>query len=715
MGKNKIIESIKNRYPSIDINSIFLKNINLVITDFSEDEIINIHKYISFDNRWFLYMTLYSYNMPPLISDMIKYIVKNSPILINNIYTVNGDIINEKLFDSYEYLMQNNKNIKENELEDLTFNTNFINYVIEVKKKYNSHQLSNQEMDDYLKNLKIFFINLFLDNQDNIDERIINSVSKCILNGTFSISKLYNYCNYNKSIDDIVGYVKFSLEGVSNINCTVLDAVKKSYVDNILKIIDDSNFYKNTKISRDDLVCAIIKMISTINYQNTEKLIREYCDSFEIRSILYSFLKIDLSKYQVNNRSIEYKNSFINFMMGKNLNDKNSLINRIINYDTELSDKLSWLFNYWEEIEKRYSNQSLYTKTAFIERLLSIKRILLNPDEYQLEGDIINSYIDNKKHQSLSIDNIIDELRKIYHGMKHNYYKTIPYVNGKYENYSYETIKADDPVLFSLGAKTDNCFKIGGQASSFVKYCALNKNGRVVVIRNKKNDIVAMIPMIRNGNLVLCNSIESYYLNDVQFMKKMFEILKIVSDKFILESEKKEDNNSKIKAILIGNYKNRIDEITTLKKETELSYELLTENEVDGMFVSSNLGGFDYSNYIVATSGDYKASEISSFIPNAKYLDPRDNTVELEIELINEDIISLLNDIKYEACGEKLDLTNAYRVIFNKDWFIVINRNFEIETYITSSNPIAFDEYRDYLLMVNEFILNGKNEDFKVL
>ena len=45
-------------------------------------------------------------------------------------------------------------------------------------------------------------------------------------------------------------------------------------------------------------------------------------------------------------------------------------------------------------------------------------------------------------------------------------------------DYYYETLKANDPILFMMGKSSNCCFKIGGDADSFVKYCANDPNGR---------------------------------------------------------------------------------------------------------------------------------------------------------------------------------------------------------------------------------------------
>ena len=177
-------------------------------------------------------------------------------------------------------------------------------------------------------------------------------------------------------------------------------------------------------------------------------------------------------------------------------------------------------------------------------------------------------------------------------------------------------------------------------------------------------------------------------------------------------SEEKEDKNTCIKAVLVGNYKNKIDEITDLEKESDLPFEVLSTNDA---LISSNLGGFDYDNYFVSKSQDYDYRDIKPFNSSVRYLDPRDEVLDLEVEQLNEEVVNLLNSIKYESCGNVIDTDNIYRVIFNKDWFILIDKNFNVESYIVGKDKRAYVEYNEYLSLVSEFIKNAKEENYKVI
>lgn len=180
------------------------------------------------------------------------------------------------------------------------------------------------------------------------------------------------------------------------------------------------------------------------------------------------------------------------------------------------------------EYEKRFKTQHIYNKIDFYKDLLK-NGILrpLDPDLAPLEGSIINECVDNKKFQSFTNDNsIIQNVSEEYRKVRHNYQKTIPYVSGTQNGYYYETLTCDDPNLFVMGSKTNCCFKIGGEADSFVRYCAENVNGRVLVIKDSKENVCAMIPFVRNGNVLLCNSIESISVKNIDYMRNIFDVAK---------------------------------------------------------------------------------------------------------------------------------------------------------------------------------------------
>jgi len=262
-----------------------------------------------------------------------------------------------------------------------------------------------------------------------------------------------------------------------------------------------------------------------------------------------------------------------------------------------------------------------------------------------------------------------------------------------------------------MGSVTDCCFKIGGDADSFVKYCAENPNGRVLAIKNQRGKIVAMVPMVRNGNLILCNGIESTMTRNHEFMKKMFEILEIAGNKMIDISEKEEKESNMIHAMLIGGYKN---EISELKKYQQVEYGEIEDKCINPLDrrIYANMGGYDYQNYIVASIPNLNYYNLRSFEPTTLYNDPRKEPLEIEKEYITENIKKVINSIYYEINKNIPNYENIEKIIFNEDWLIIIDKKYKIESYIVSKDERAHEEYEEYLYLAKEHC-SYYNEDGK--
>ena len=396
--------------------------------------------------------------------------------------------------------------------------------------------------------------------------------------------------------------------------------------------------------------------------------------------------------------------------MGSNLNEPNSLLNLIYEDKTKLANKIENLYAYWDIYDNRFKTQEIETRLTFLENLLNSKRIVLNPDEYQLEGEIIDSYYDNTKYQRYKGLELINELRNEYKNMKHKYQKSIPYIAGKKDGYYYETLKANDPSIFEMGAVSNCCFKIGGDADSFLRYCINDDNARVICIRDKLGHIVASSPIVRNGNLILCNSVESKFYTHSSFVKKMFSIVEEASNKIMGISNENESEEERIKIVLMGGYKNK-----NILGYGRLKYGTIRSEccvPLDNS-IYHNLSGYDYPYYIISKDNDLNYNELNSFNPPVKYDDPRNEVIELEKEFITDDLKNKINSIYYECTNNIIDFDNIDKVVLGEDWIITIDNKNNIESFIKSNDKRAKEEYIEYLDLIKEFCNNYDKEQFR--
>ena len=648
MTKEEIKKKITEKYPNIEFKNIYFLNENM-IEEFSLDVVALKLSQLDNEHAFKLVFKLDIFSNNSCIRDMIKYIV------INNIAYFSDDSVNinadSNIIKEYarlyrlnsfntEYLKEIEKlNIENNSNKNydfLNFDINYYNELIIIQKLYKEGKIKYNDILPFIEfTFELLKNNVIreLGNYNSVYDNYINEIISHILIGNISPNNFYDSMNNYNKINNLLIVSKFGelIFMLANNPTNLIHSINGKQIKNIYNEFSNINGLDRIKdnFTKEELITIFISMSSLLGSDNVIKIIRHLPkDDIKVRRLFNAFRKIDLTKIKVENKKVIYNKEFINFFMGNNLNEPNSLLNLIYEGKTILSDKLEGIYAYWDILDSRYKLQPLKTRLSFLEENLNSTNIILNPDEYKLEGDIINSYYDNKKFQNMKSLDLIEEVRKVYSMMKHNYQKTIPYVNGEYEEFYYETIPANDPSLFMMGSSTDNCFKIGGDADSFVKYCAHDVNGRVLAIKDKKGNVVAMAPMVRNGNLIICNSIESNMVRNESFMRKMFEILEIAGNKMIDISSKNETVEDSIKALIVGGYKNEISKFGKYKKVTygEIREDYLLPLK-EGLYV--NMGSFDYINHIISSVDNLNYNNLRSFTPNIRYNDPRKEPIEV--------------------------------------------------------------------------------------
>lgn len=699
-------EEFINSHSNINVkNTIFLNENGF--RDFTEEELINLCT-VSNDNASKLFMYLYMYDYDDYYKKMLITIAKTIPLFfdISNINDVNENSFDDKrydynvIFSEYEIIF-NKGLIKNIDIDYISIkDINFINAFLQMKKDYFQNGKLNEKvistLNDYLKT-KILKENA---NAENIESKI-NEIIGYLLSGDINLCDIirYDYSSYKRIL--VEGKYKDKLNVFDNNSLDVLLDIKLKQVKNLIARVQN-NFEDFKHYNYDRQMRFVVNLIGLLGYQNAEKLINILNkDENKFRKVYSSLILIDLQNVYLNSGKIIYDEQFINFFFSPN-----GLLKSILDNDYEISQNIGVIYAGFSEYENRFKTQHIYNKIDFYKDLLK-NGILrpLDPDLAPLEGSIINECVDNKKFQSSSDDNkIIQNVSEEYRLVRHKYEKTIPYVSGTKDGYYYETLTCDDPNLFVMGSKTNCCFKIGGEADSFVRYCAENVNGRVLVIKNSKGNVCGMIPFVRNGNLLLCNSIESTSVKNIEGMRPLFDVAKTAFEKMIEISSLNETKEESISLVLMGNYKNQIEKIGGFEMMPRelISFENLRPlNETPDMY--ANLGGYDYANYIITKKDDTSLYTTSSFEPSVRYLDPRMETKEIEKEYITKEDITNINKIYYEKTLGILDLSHALKIIYNKDFFILINDDFSIISCIVGSDPRAINEYNEYLSLEKEY------------
>ena len=322
---------------------------------------------------------------------------------------------------------------------------------------------------------------------------------------------------------------------------------------------------------------------------------------------------------------------------------------------------------------------------------------------------------------------------------------TVPYVNGRTNNYIYSMYNPQDETILLAGINTNACFKIDGNDNDFLHYCALDKNGFVIKITDNFGNFIARASGFRNGNGVYINQLRTIYDEggdgyEGSYEKEKAEIIetfyKACND--IVETSQQNKNEqdkidfvfvtqsyalSRIESNVDRNVTNKIgDDPMDTTSEDWKNFVNNTENlqEIDD---EDDTFSTDYGNYdliCVASSkkhrifGKLTAKDIRPKDVEAVYVSPRskitatenpDLTIINKINKING-INSYLNDIDFES----IEIPKGTTIFIGDNWYIAYNNGVIIQSCVLDFDKKAVIEFEVTKKAIQEFNINNNQQ-----
>ena len=307
----------------------------------------------------------------------------------------------------------------------------------------------------------------------------------------------------------------------------------------------------------------------------------------------------------------------------------------------------------------------------------------LKPDELDIPLATIAKIQNSRQHCIESSSTIIKKAKKLHHERKRKVSSSIPIVKGKFQNeITYEVLGFDDEKLLTVGIDTGSCFKIGAPGEDFLKYCLTNKNGAVLTFVTKDGTYYAC-PIIRNGNSIFGNGIDPKPAT-YEEMENIIGALKAAFEKICLKSSSEEPIEMGV--------------ITDLHLKDYFLKNMKERFEVEKPFM---IGEYCYTDYYKPEINNYvlyKVNEkvkMSYYNPVVMYEQPRSEPFFYisSIEKDKEKVELIINSIGYALYkNDKKTQQKKVRykpfcvedfssIIGNKDWFVGIRKNLQIESY----------------------------------
>lgn len=597
-----------------------------------------------------------------------------------------------------------------------TYQTKYSNFDVTKKTLIFSSLLKELNYLNLLK-LQTIIYNLDDENSREMMKILFKKVCKfeCEVDDKYLNLMIFNFRKLNAKTEELYKVIKmnpFSI--IYYLNTGIIDAKIKKILNNEITIeqYQKTNNRKINKLThlldlmlknqedkpqKINTTILAYKLYYIFGYENSMELLNQKFGPINIEMLSKLLNKCDITSvsFQETHGKYEPKINYdlIRFLIG-NKKDNNTTIKRLLRGELDLLVReFPNLYNNFEKFQQAIGNKIHLNKLI---SLLEENPFILLPNEYKLTKDIIDNIIKSHNYNDVfddennnttitSIDNkkYVIEACNFYHKyLENRVVSTIPRVYGVTEdNYKYEVLKLDDPIIMTLGYQTGCCFRLNGLSNEFLRYCSESLYARIIVIRNENNEICAMIPAIRNGNVIAGNSIER---NSKGEDLKIYNALKMAFDSIINISTQYEEN-----PLIAGC-------ITNLNSNVEqYSNNPINQNIFpirDNYFYTN----YESETYIVSILPNKSENDFELYPPTAIYFDERPSILDYHWE-IND--ISIKNEVekRVRAINYQLNIPEERfgfpkYFICSEDWYLKVDYE-GISGQCLEKDPRAVEEF----------------------
>lgn len=565
---------------------------------------------------------------------------------------------------------------------------------------YFTEIINNIEKNDVIKNNFIDFLYkiLITNNNSNLKEETLikESIYRKLINGNIN-KKEYSNLFYEPNILKSIFFLKFGkisrrMDYLNGISVKQLMYVNIKHINQIIKALDIQN-----EDEMSNTYSYAIKMYMVFGLERALKILKGDFGGMN-RHFLDNVSRLNVKNIKLINEGSKYlpeiDNRFINFMFETPKN--NHFIDMFSEPSSLLNKNWSYLYNNFDNIkDKCHGNITLKKVNIILHELSPDKEVEITPNNFKLEeNDILDDiFLGNKSRKSNK--EVFNTVVNIYDQMKMRYESSIPYVKGEENGYSYEMMKLKDPIAFTLGYKAKCCIRTHDIAHKHLLHATLCRNGRILILYDKFKNVAGFVPLKRNGNVLIANSIECADKTANNDLINIFEkAIKDIID--ISQANEKEP----IKLVCIGRGSYVKPNGTPFPKNYRVPtiYEKLDE-------VYANTDEYHHNLDIIYKDKNLDLSQIKYGDPEHSYKDPRpkikiydsknSSSIERELALKNINSIAYENtDIFERDSFKKCNYFIIDKCIFNDDWYLILTKYNNVYGEFLKFDPRAEAEFK---------------------
>ncbi len=514
--------------------------------------------------------------------------------------------------------------------------------------------------------------------EDGMSDRFYNEIVSRLNKGDVKLAYLlskkdpYKVVSYLKNIPyyesiayfiDLNDYYETPFRYIKNIIEKLNTIPRENFLNQTIK---DEPRWKLRKImiyTNEGFMLLAYKLYLTFGLNNT----------LELLNGMYGEISCETVNFMFNNWSSIEKNNqiLLNFLFNNKKSNDNvmrlMLSGRVNEFFLKFPEFISNLDYY---VEKLGTSLPL----SRVCQILNDRIMPNNPLHLNITSDIYNDIIPSYKHKYMYDDYDENYIKKINdkfyeENLENMFSSSIPEFKYTENDITCEVLKKSDPKILVMGYRTNNCFRINGDALVLFKKSATNKHMRVISVSTKERRDIAMMLLFRNGNVLVGQGIEiSKSFQNKEYREKIYNALKNTLKEMMNYMNL---NNDEIVATIIGNSNANVMEFNN----NVLSFRVKPILDDEGKYYD----GFNHYQYLLDLKEGKSLNDIKLFLPNKEYYDERD-CVSHYCDFKNQ-VINPYDSSKIFSISRRNETENYILLFIRKDikechvgqdWYIIL-------------------------------------------
>ena len=510
------------------------------------------------------------------------------------------------------------------------------------------------------------------------------------------------YRNASLSIDDLdwlitpKQYLEIPIRYINKIKELLINKLHvcpRNKLDELYESEDIYRLSRQTSYLDSECIYLAYKLYLSIGFHHSLDLLQDKFGEISFATLYFLFYSIDVKEINIPTKElIDYlfdgeKDSVMYFILhGKN---KEIYLNFSYFYEN---------FSYYYKILRGNLSKKR------VEELLKDRFLTFDPVYPNIKRDIVDDMISsfsNKFGYQYS-DREIKDIH--FHYFEDNMSKlissSIPQIEIEAQDLRASVLAKNDPKILVMGYRSNNCFRLNGDASILFSKTIKSKDFRLVSVSSSKDNDIAMMLVHRNGNVLIAQGIEiSKSYQDDESRKKIYQICKVMLESLMQEMNSLGDE---IVISIIGCSNHNVTDFNS----NVLPFRITPIFEGDPF--QNFYNGFQFPQCLVSLKANSTFHDIKLFSPNQEYFDKREEVLCLKPDdysyarnLVNQRLMAISYFADTQKRRIRMQSTHVTKEIYcNTDWYLIVFEDGEVEGAYLENDPRAKEEYESYLLQI---------------